>query len=54
MLSKGWTTKQVDYTITFAQAKLKEMVFIESPKDFSREYGLGKVLKLIKSMYGLC
>ena len=52
-LSKGWTTKQVDYTNAFAQATLKETVFIEPPKGFSRKDGLDLVLKLIKSLYGL-
>ena len=52
-LSKGWTTKQVDYNNAFAQAELKETVFIEPPKGFTRKDGLDRVLRLITSLYGL-
>ena len=52
-LNKGWTTKQVDYTNAFAQAALKETVYIEPPKGFGRRDGLDRVLKLITSLYGL-
>ena len=52
ILAKGWVTKQVDYTNAFAQAVLKEEVYIEAPRGFAR--GDGKdVLKLNNSLYGL-
>jgi hypothetical protein len=48
------TTVQVDYTNTFAQAKLKEEVYIEIPKGFqSSDPDKDIVLKLEKSLYGL-
>ena len=53
VLSKNWVTKQVDYTNAFAQATLKEEVYIDSPKGFSRKDKADRVLKLIKSLYGL-
>lgn len=50
--SLGLVTKQVDYTLAFCQAPLKqdEIVFIECPKGYEEE---GKVLKLKKSVYGI-
>ena len=53
VLSKNWVTKQVDYTNAFAQATLKEEVYIDPPKGFHFGDGKDKVLKLIKSLYGL-
>jgi hypothetical protein len=53
ILSRNWTTKQVDYTNAFAQAKLKEEVYIEPPKGFGRKDKKDMVLKLIQSLYGL-
>lgn len=53
ILTNRWTTKQVDYTNAFAQADLKEEVYIEQPKGFARKDKLDMVLKLIKSLYGL-
>ena len=52
-LTKNWVTKQVDYTNAFAQANLKETVFIEPPKGFKFGDTKDKVLRLIKSLYGL-
>jgi Reverse transcriptase (RNA-dependent DNA polymerase) len=47
-------TVQVDYTNAFAQAKLKEDVYIELPKGFtSKNPDKDVVLKLQKSLYGL-
>jgi hypothetical protein len=35
-LANGWDTmRQVDYTNTFAQAEIKETVFVELPRDFA-------------------
>ena len=53
ILSKNWTTKQVDYTNAFAQAELKEEVYIEPPRGFSRGDHRDMVLKLRNSLYGL-
>lgn len=53
ILHSNWVTKQVDYTNAFAQAKLKEQVFIEPPKGFSIPGGADKVLRLNTSLYGL-
>ena len=53
VLANGWTTKQVDYTNAFKQAKLDEEVYIEPPKGFMRKDRKDQVLKLIKSLYGL-
>ena len=52
ILAKGWVTKQVDYTNAFAQAVLKEEVYIEAPRGFARSDGKD-VLKLNNSLYGL-
>ena len=54
-LSKNWTTRQVDYTNAFAQAKLNEQVYVEPPRGFLPK-GINnneKVLHLQKSLYGL-
>ena len=53
VLANGWTTKQVDYTNAFAQASLKEEVYIEPPRGFRRPDGKDMVLKLVKSLYDL-
>ena len=53
ILANNWVTKQVDYTNAFAQATLKEEVYIEPPFGFKWADGNDKVLKLIKSLYGL-
>ena len=53
VLDNGWSTRQVDYTNTFAQAYLKEEVYIEPPKGFQRKVKKDLVLKLVESLYGL-
>ena len=53
VLSHEWTTKQVDYTNAFAQAKLNEEVYVEPPTGFANKDGQDKVLKLNTSLYGL-
>ena len=53
VLSKGWCTRQVDYTNAFVQADLKEEVYIEPPRGFQRKDGKDLILKLFKSLYGL-
>ena len=46
----GLDTKQVDYTCAFLQATITEDVCM--PRGFEEE--VGKVLKLQRSLYGLC
>jgi hypothetical protein len=53
VLTEGWTTRQVDYTNAFAQAELKEEVYVEYPRMFGSKTGSGRVLHLLKSLYGL-
>ena len=53
VLTEGWATRQVDYTNAFAQADLREEVYLEFPKIFGPKSGASVVLKLIKSLYGL-
>jgi hypothetical protein len=53
VLTEGWATRQVDYTNAFAQADLREEVYLECPKMFAPKSGNDLVLKLIKSLYGL-
>jgi hypothetical protein len=52
-LANGWATRQVDYTNAFAQADLKEEVYVELPRDFAASEPGEHVLKLNKSLYGL-
>jgi hypothetical protein len=49
VLREGWSTRQVDYTNAFAQAELKDDVYLEPPT----YNGTDLVLHLIKSLYGL-
>jgi hypothetical protein len=46
VLQNGWATKQVDYTNTFAQAEMKETVYIEAPKLCGSKNGKYLVLLL--------
>jgi len=52
-LANGWATRQVDYTNAFAQADIKETVFVELPRDYAASDSGDYVLKLKKSLYGL-
>ena len=52
-LANGWETRQVDYTNAFAQADIKEDVFVELPRDFAATEVGQYVLKLNKNLYGL-
>jgi hypothetical protein len=49
----GWANKQVDCTNYFAEAEMKETVFIEPPKLCGPKSGQDLVLLLLKLMYGL-
>jgi hypothetical protein len=53
VLTEGWATRQVDYTNAFAQATLKEEVYLERPRMFSPKNRKDTILKLNKSLYGL-
>ena len=53
VLTESWATRQVDYTNAFAQADLREEVYLEFPKMFGPKSGANVVLKLLKSLYGL-
>ena len=53
VLTEGWTTRQVDYINAFAQAELKEEVYVEFPRLFGPKSGSDKVLHLQKSLYCL-
>jgi Reverse transcriptase (RNA-dependent DNA polymerase). len=53
VLQHEWSTRQVDYTNSFAQVDLPEEVYIEEPRGFTGRDGTNKVLKLLKSLYGL-
>jgi hypothetical protein len=53
VLTEGWATRQVDYTNAFAQADLREEVYLECPKMFAPKSGANVVLRLLKSLYGL-
>jgi Reverse transcriptase (RNA-dependent DNA polymerase) len=53
VLTERWTTRQVDYTNAFAQAELNEEVYVEFPRLFGPPCGEDRVLRLLKSLYGL-
>jgi hypothetical protein len=53
VLREGWSTRQVDNTNAFAQAELKEELYVEPPKYFAPGDETDLVLHLIKSLYGL-
>ena len=53
ILSNSWHTKQVYYTNAFPQEYLKEEVYIDPPCGFGGFYGILKVLRLVKSLYGI-
>jgi hypothetical protein len=50
----GLHTRQVDYVNAFAQADLNKDVFVEPPKGFTHLNDEDCVLKLNKSLYGMC
>ena len=52
-LSRNWTNRQVDFTNAFAQGTLSKIVYVDPPKGFKGKDGQNKVLKLIKTLYGL-
>ena len=53
ILPNNWRTKQVDYTNVFSCEYFKEEVYIYPPCGFWGSDGITKVLRLIKSIYGI-
>jgi len=53
MVREKLHTRLVDFTNAFAQAKLKETVYVELPKMFESPDGSDVVLKHNKYLYGL-
>ena len=55
-IAMNLSAKQVDYTNAFIQAKLKpdEDMYVEFPHGFEHTNDVKQVLKLNKSLYGLC
>ena len=53
VLFKDWITSQIDYTNAFAQADLKEEVYIEPHKGFLRKDKKDLVSCSLKSLYDL-
>lgn len=49
----GRHTKHVDSTNIFHQAEIQEEVYIKLPQEFGGADKLPKILKLLKSLYGL-
>ena len=53
VLSKGRSMRQVYYTNEFTQADIKEEVYVNQPKGFTRKDRKDMVLKMFKSLYGI-
>jgi hypothetical protein len=53
VLKEGWAIRQVDYTNVFAQAEMKEEVYVDPAKLFAPGNRTDRVLRLLKSLYGL-
>ena len=53
IISKMWNTKQVEYTNTFYQEYLKEEVYIDPIIGLRGSDSISKVLRIIKSIYGI-
>ena len=48
----GWTTVSVDWANAFIQAKLKEHMYMNTPRGFLNKYGSAGCLRVTKSLYG--
>ena len=53
ILTNEWKTRVIDYTNAFPQANIDMDIYVEPPALFGSKSGTDKVLKLIKSLYGL-
>ena len=51
--SKGMIMHEMDVTTAFLYAPLEEVVYMEQPEGTIEEGNEGKVMKLLKCMYGL-
>ena len=51
--SKGMRMHPMDVTTAFLYASLEEVVYMEQPEGTIGEGNEGKVMKLLKCMYGL-
>jgi hypothetical protein len=52
-LIKGWDTYSWDVEAAFLHGVLKEEIYMKPPNGFTSKEGTGKVLKLLKTIYGL-
>ena len=51
--SLGWQLQQLDVKNAFLNRDLKEEVYMDPPPGFESEYGIEKVCKVKRSLYGL-
>ncbi|RVW67170.1 Retrovirus-related Pol polyprotein from transposon RE1 [Vitis vinifera] len=52
-VNSNWPLHQLDVKNTFLNGDLEEEVFMSPPPSFEESFGVGKVCKLKKSLYGL-
>ena len=48
----GWSTVSVDWANAFIQAKLKEPMYMETPRGFRNSFGKQGCLRVTRSLYG--
>ena len=52
-VNSNWPLLQLDVKNVFLNGDLEEKVFMSPPPSFEESFGVGKVCKLKKSLYGL-